>query len=58
MTADSRPPTAVVQHQAEVEAYLNQRRQTAAEVRQRNEARFDPAGIRDRLLARRANKEA
>jgi uncharacterized protein (DUF433 family) len=36
-----------------VEAYLAQRQRAAAAVRQQNEARFDPHGIRDRLLARR-----
>jgi uncharacterized protein (DUF433 family) len=39
-------------HQAEVEAYLEQRRQQSDQVRQENEARFSPIGIRDRLLAR------
>ncbi len=38
---------------SEVEAYLRRRRQQARKVRQQNEARFDPSGIRDRLLARR-----
>lgn len=47
-----------LQQRAEVDAYLSQRWQMAAEVRQRNEARFDPEGIRDRLLARRANPKA
>jgi uncharacterized protein (DUF433 family) len=37
-----------------VNAYLEQRRRHADAVRQQNEARFDPAGIRDRLLARRS----
>ena len=40
-------------HQAEVDAYLQGRQQRAAEIRRENETRFDPAGIRDRLLARR-----
>ncbi len=40
-------------HQAEVDAYLDDRRQLADEVRTQNEARFDPNGIRARLLARR-----
>jgi len=40
-------------HQQEVDAYLGERLERAAEVRRENEARFDPAGIRDRLLARR-----
>jgi len=37
-----------------VEAYLQQRQQQAQEVRQMNQARFDPQGLRDRLLARKA----
>ena len=41
-------------HQREVDDYLRERRQQAAEARRSNEARFDPAGVRDRLLARRA----
>jgi uncharacterized protein (DUF433 family) len=40
-------------HRDEVEAYLKTRRAHAAEVRRENEARFDPAGVRERLLARR-----
>jgi uncharacterized protein (DUF433 family) len=40
-------------HQAEVDAYLHARQQQAAETRRETEARLDPAGIRDRLLARR-----
>lgn len=42
----------------EVEAYLRQRQQQANEVRKQNEARFDPHGVRDRLLARRASQKA
>jgi uncharacterized protein (DUF433 family) len=42
-----------LRHQKEVDDYLRQRQQQAAEVRRSNEARFDPAGVRDRLLARR-----
>src|SRR6266545_1821915 len=37
----------------EVEQYLERRRAKAVRVRSENEARFDPEGIRDRLLARR-----
>ena len=40
-------------HSDEVEAYLRGRRARAEEVRRENEARFDPAGVRARLLARR-----
>jgi uncharacterized protein (DUF433 family) len=46
-----------LRYPAEVEAYLLQRRAEADAVRQENETRFDPQGIRDRLLARRANCE-
>lgn len=42
-----------LRHRPEVAAYLRQRQRQADEVRQQNEARFDPRGIRDRLLARR-----
>ena len=34
-------------HQQEVEDYLRQRQQQAQEIRQQNEARFDPQGLRD-----------
>ena len=37
----------------EVEQYLERRREQAVRVLSENEARFDPEGIRDRLLARR-----
>jgi uncharacterized protein (DUF433 family) len=41
---------------ADVDAYLRDREQEAARVRQDNEIRFDPVGVRDRLLARRARQ--
>lgn len=41
-------------HQQEVETYLQQRQQQAQEIRKMNEAKFDPQGLRDRLLARKA----
>ena len=41
-----------LRHRAEVERYLEQRRQRAAEVREQNERRFPPEGVRERLLAR------
>lgn len=44
-----------LRRQGEVEVYLSRRRQQAAEIRKQNESRFDPAGIRNRLLARRAS---
>ncbi|GAB4544600.1 MAG: hypothetical protein Kow0063_38350 [Anaerolineae bacterium] len=40
----------------EVEAYLRQREAQAKVVRKRNESRFDPQGVRDRLLARCASR--
>lgn len=43
-----------LRRRADVEAYLHARRQQAVETRQRNEARHDPAGIRERLLRRRS----
>jgi uncharacterized protein (DUF433 family) len=45
-------------HQEDVEAYLQQRQQQAQEIRQMNEDRFDPQGLRDRLLARRVERQA
>lgn len=38
---------------SEVETYLRQRQQRAQQIRQQNEVRFSPAGIRERLQARR-----
>jgi uncharacterized protein (DUF433 family) len=43
----------VLNHTEEVETYLRDRQHLAEVVRQGNEARFDPVGVRDRLLARR-----
>lgn len=45
-------------HQQEVETYLEQRQQQAQEIRRINEAKFGPQGLRDRLLARRAEQSA
>jgi uncharacterized protein (DUF433 family) len=47
-----------LKHQSEVEAYLQQRQQQAQEIRVINQARFDPQGLRDRLLARKAERQA
>lgn len=41
-------------HRAEVEAYLAERRTESSRVRKQNETRFDPAGVRARMLARRS----
>ena len=46
--------TFYLRHTAQVETYLRERQQQADQVRRENEARFDPSGIRDRLLARRS----
>ncbi|MFO0810447.1 MAG: DUF433 domain-containing protein [Gemmataceae bacterium] len=43
----------VLDHSAEVDEYLRTRHARAAEVRAATESRFDPAGVRDRLLARK-----
>ena len=43
-----------LRRQVEVNAYLRDRGYRADKVRRENETRFDPAGVRDRLLARRA----
>jgi hypothetical protein len=42
----------VLHHQAEVAAYLAGRAEDRSAVREENERRFDPQGIRARLLAR------
>jgi uncharacterized protein (DUF433 family) len=42
-----------LRHQTEVDAYLLERQHLAEEIRQEAEKRFNPMGIRDRLLARR-----
>jgi uncharacterized protein (DUF433 family) len=42
-----------LRHQSEVHAYLAERERHSAHVRNENERRFDPTGVRDRLLARR-----
>jgi uncharacterized protein (DUF433 family) len=47
-----------LKHQSEVEAYLQQRRQRSQEVREMNQARFNPQGLRNRLLARKAEQQA
>lgn len=41
-------------HRGEVDAYLRERERQADAIQKENEARFDPSGIRERLLARRA----
>ena len=43
----------VINHATEVEAYLRERQRLGDEVRKENEARFNPTGVRERLLVRR-----
>jgi uncharacterized protein (DUF433 family) len=45
-----------LKHQQEVEAYLEQRRHRSQEIRAMNQAKFDPQGLRDRLLARKTEQ--
>jgi uncharacterized protein (DUF433 family) len=40
-------------HKTEVNAYLRLSEQSAAQVQAENETRFNPIGVRERLLARR-----
>jgi len=47
-----------LRHSEEVETYIQHRKLQADAVRQENEARFDPQGVRDRLMARRANQRS
>jgi uncharacterized protein (DUF433 family) len=44
--------TYYLNHKDEVGEYLAQRHSESAKIRQENEARFDLAGLRERLLAR------
>jgi uncharacterized protein (DUF433 family) len=44
----------LLRHEREVTAYLNQRAEHSKSIRAENERRFNPEGIRARLLARRA----
>ena len=41
----------------EVESYLQHWQKEADNIRKQNESRFDPNGVRDRLLARRTKQE-
>ncbi|MBD2177845.1 DUF433 domain-containing protein [Pseudanabaena sp. FACHB-1998] len=43
-------------HQQEVETYLQQRQNQAQTIRKMNETRFDPQGLRDRLIARQVDQ--
>lgn len=45
-----------LRQRAEVETYLQQHQEQADQIRRKNESRFDPSGVRERLLARRTDK--
>lgn len=46
-----------LRHQNDVDLYLAEQGQEADAIRQQNETRFNPVGIRSRLLARRASHQ-
>ncbi|GAB4195384.1 MAG: hypothetical protein OHK0022_12070 [Roseiflexaceae bacterium] len=46
-----------LRHRSDVQDYLNRRQQFAKTIRQYNEQRFHPDGIRDRLIARQMSTE-
>lgn len=45
-----------LQNQSAIQQYLSERQRQADGIRRQNEARFNPQGVRERLLARRADK--
>jgi uncharacterized protein (DUF433 family) len=45
--------TFYIRRRPDIDAYVRQRRSDAEAVREENETRFDPEGVRERLLARR-----
>ncbi len=45
-----------LRRQSEVEAYLQQRQKQAEKVREESERRFNPQGVRERLLSRHGHK--
>jgi uncharacterized protein (DUF433 family) len=48
--------TYYLRHREEVDAYLSRQEEEADRTRREMEARFDPAGVRERLLARRSGR--
>ncbi len=46
-----------LRNRSEVETYLKKRQRQAEKIRKENETRYDPHGIRERLLARRPKNE-
>ena len=49
--------TYYLRHRGEVDGYLAEQRKAGEIIRKQMEARFDPQGIRDRRMARRAKKD-
>lgn len=47
-----------LQNRAEVESYLDQRKAQRLELKREIETRFDPQGIRERLLSRRQTRKS
>ena len=47
-----------LRRRTEVDSYLSERQKQAGTIRQQNEDRLEPSGVRARLLARRANPKA
>jgi uncharacterized protein (DUF433 family) len=45
-----------LRRRSEVETYLREGQNQSEKVRRENESRFNPTGLRDRLLARRSGK--
>jgi uncharacterized protein (DUF433 family) len=45
-----------LRRRADVDSYLQRRQEQTEKARRQNESRFDPSGVRDRLLARRAGR--
>ena len=45
-----------LRRRAEVESYLQHRQKEPDNIRKQNESRFDPNGVRDRLLAQRTKQ--
>lgn len=45
-----------LQNQSALQQYLSERQRQADSIRRQNEARFNPQGVRERLLARRTDK--
>lgn len=43
-----------LRHSEELDRYLEQRKQLSTAIRAENEQRWDPAGVKDRLVARQA----